>query len=129
MHSAKILTGLALLCVIIVGTSLYASSVFSRDAQMLEDWINAIEESIEKEDWTTAENNLTAVREEWDKVEKLWAVLLDHVEIDNIDTSLVRASEYVKSRNISMAMSEIAVLRNFIKHIPENQFFSLKNIL
>ncbi|HOM03695.1 MAG TPA: DUF4363 family protein [Acetivibrio sp.] len=129
MHLSKILTGLAILGTIIIGISLYASSVFSRDAQILENRIIEIEESVDKKDWASAEKNLMAVREEWDKTEKMWAVLIEHAEIDNIDTSLTRVSEYIKSRDVSMTMAEIAVLRNSIRNIPENQSFSLKNIL
>jgi len=61
-------------------------------------------------------------------MEKAWTVFLDHEEIDNIDTSLVRISKYIETKNTSMAMSEIAVLRQFVKHIPENESLSLKNI-
>ena len=128
MYSGKVLTGLAFLCAVIIGVSLYTSSVFSKDAKTLEERINVIEENISKSDWTSAEKNLKAIEEEWGKMEKAWTVFLDHEEIDNIDTSLVRISKYIETKNTSMAMSEIAVLRQFVKHIPENESLSLKNI-
>lgn len=55
MYSAKVLTGLAFLCAVIIGVSLYTSSVFSKDAKTLEERINVIEENISKSDWTSAE--------------------------------------------------------------------------
>lgn len=128
MHSARPLITLALLCALIIGASFYTSAVLSNDAKKLEDEINAIEESINKADWASAENGLMTIQEEWPKVENTWAILLDHIEIDNIDTSLLRMSKYVETKNVSMAISEISVLRQFVKHIPEKESFSIKNV-
>lgn len=121
--------GLGLLCVLLLGGSFYTSTTFSRDAKMLEEQINVIEDSINKADWTSAEKHLMAIQEKWTKVENSWVLLLDHVEIENIDTSLLRISKYVETKNVSMAISEIAVLRQFINKIPEEESFSLKNLL
>jgi len=70
MYSAKVLTGLAFLCAVIIGVSLYTSSVFSKDAKTLEERINVIEENISKSDWTSAEKNLKAIEEEWARWKK-----------------------------------------------------------
>lgn len=128
MHTAKILASLVILCTVIFGAATFTARVLSNDAERLESYINKVEQSAKNGDWAAAENSLSSIEEEWPKVEKTWTVLLDHIEIDNIDTSLLRMSKYVETRNVSMALAEITALRQYIKHIPEKETLTLKNI-
>ena len=128
MHTGKVLISIVLLCLLISSTAFYTIRLLEKDSQKLETIIDKIEASTQNGDWEEVENLLSALETEWHKAEKAWAVLLDHVEIDNIDTSIMRASKFIESRNVPMAISEIAVLKQYIKHIPEKESFSLKNV-
>ncbi|MFZ5987632.1 MAG: DUF4363 family protein [Bacillota bacterium] len=128
MHTVKVLASLTILLALIIGSSFITNRTLHSTAQRLEDQINKIESSTINGDWNSAQKNLASIEEEWPRVEKTWTVLLDHIEIDNIDTALLRMSKYVETKNSSMALAEIAALRQFIKHIPEKESLSLKNI-
>ncbi|NLP14204.1 MAG: DUF4363 family protein [Clostridium sp.] len=128
MHTSKTLISIAILCIMIFGTAFYTLRLLSKDSEKLESFIDMIEISTQNGNWATAENHLSSLKTEWHKAENAWAVLLDHIEIDNIDTSIMRVSKYVETRNVPMALSEIAVLKQYIKHIPEKESFSLKNV-
>lgn len=128
MHTAKILISIIIITALIIGASIFANRILINDAQSLEDKISHVQSSTEKEDWSTAETGLTSILDEWPKVESKWAVLLDHAEIDNIEDALIKVNEYIKAKDSSSALAELASLKNFINHIPKKEAFSLKNI-
>ncbi len=128
MHSLKILTTIVVIFVLILCASYFTNYTLSKHAQSLEEKINIIGSNTRKDNWEAAESGLSAIEEEWPKVENTWAALLDHAEIDNIDESLKKVSEYVKARNVPLALAELAVLKQYIKHIPDKESFNLKNI-
>jgi uncharacterized membrane protein YvbJ len=128
LHTGKTLISIGILCVMILGTAFYTLKLLSKDSQELESLIDMIETSTQNRDWASVENHLSSLETEWHRAENAWAVLLDHFEIDNIDTSIMRVSKFVETRNVTMALSEIAVLKQYIKHIPEKESFSLKNL-
>lgn len=129
MHSIKIITVIVGIFVLIVFASHYATSTLSEHAQSLEERIDNITINTEKNNWEAAESELSAIEEEWPKVENLWSALLDHEEIDHIDEALKKVSSYVKSKNAPFALAELSVLKQYIKHIPDKEAFNLKNIL
>jgi len=128
LHTAKVLTTIAAISVFIIGTSTYANRILKNDAQSLEEKINHVQVSTKNEDWNTAESGLTSILEEWPKVEGKWSILLDHAEIDNIEDALIKVAEYIKAKDSSSALAELASLKNFISHIPKKEAFSIKNI-
>ncbi len=128
MHTVKIMTIIAVILVSIFCASYFTNTTLSSHAQSLEEKISVIDTNTRKGNWDAAEAELSAIEEEWPKVENIWTVLLDHIEIDNIDEALKKVSEYVKARNAPLALAELATLKQYIKHIPEKESLNLKNI-
>lgn len=128
MHTVKIMTIIAVILVLIFCASYFTNTTLSSHAQSLEEKISIVDTNTRKGNWDAAEAGLSAIEEEWPKVENIWAVLLDHVEIDNIDEALEKVSEYVKAKNTPLALAELATLKQYIKHIPDKESFNLKNI-
>ncbi|NLD47493.1 MAG: DUF4363 family protein [Clostridiaceae bacterium] len=107
---------------------MFTLSILSKNALDLEQQINEIESYTVNKDWSSAEESLSIIEENWNKVEKTWAVLLDHMEIDNIDISLIKMAEYIKTKDSALALAEISALKQYVKHIPEKESFNLKNL-
>lgn len=128
MKNTKILVTIAVIVALILGASLFERRLLNNDAQNLEAKIINVENSTKKEDWEMAETNLSSVLDEWPKVENKWSVLLDHAEIDNIEDALIKVDAYIKAKDASSALAELASLKNFIKHIPKKEAFSIKNV-
>lgn len=128
MYNLKILALPAILLVLVIGTSLFALNTLSKNALELEQQINEVESYTLNKDWINAEKSLSSIKEDWDRVEKTWAVLLDHMEIDNIEISLIKMAEYIKTKDYTLALAEISALKQYVKHIPEKESFSLKNL-
>ncbi|MDI6600597.1 MAG: DUF4363 family protein [Thermoanaerobacteraceae bacterium] len=90
--------------------------------------IEALPEKIENEKWDTATDDLNKASNNWSSVKGIWAVLINHDEIDKIDMSLVRLRSFVQYNDTEEAMAEYNTLKMLVEHIPENQRFSLVNI-
>ncbi|WP_010248121.1 DUF4363 family protein [Acetivibrio cellulolyticus] len=129
MHSTKIVLIITVILAIIFGASVFTNRTLSSHAQSIEKKISTVEANTRDGKWEAAETELAAIEEEWPRVEKIWAVLLDHAEIDNIDEALSKVSEYVKSKSAPLALAELASLKKYINHIPVKESFNLKNVL
>ena len=128
MQTVKALSLLVALLALIIGSGIFANRVLSSNAETLEKQINEIEEHTKNEDRDSALQSLHTINKEWPETSKMWTLLLDHVEIDNIDETIKRMSKYIETQNVPLALGEIAVLKQYIKHIPEKEKFSIKNV-
>lgn len=129
MHTAKILLFMAAIIALIFGSSVFTNRLLSNHAQSLEEKIIKVEANTREQKWEAAQTELAAIEKEWPKVENTWTILLDHSEIDNIDESLSKVSEYVKAKSSSLALAELATLKRYVNHIPKKEAFSIKNVL
>ncbi len=91
--------------------------------------IEKITIGIEKKHWGEAYEQTIELEKVWDKEAKWWPTVLDHQEIDNIEFSMARAREYVAAKNAPLSLGQFSELALMIKHIPEKETISLKNIL
>lgn len=128
MHTIKIIAGLSALFLLLLGVSIYTSKIITNSSENLEQMVTRVEENARAGDWKKAEEELAKVSKDWEKTERTWAMLLDHIEIDNISTTLRRMERYIETENPSSALAEAAVLKQYLKHIPDKESFRLKNL-
>jgi hypothetical protein len=129
MHTFKITASIALLLTIIIVSGIFSLKMLESSSKNIEQHLSLIESSTTSGDWAKSKSQLDLVNASWKKTSKVWTALIDHFEIDNIDTSLSKMEKYIYAKDTSMALAEIAALKQFIKHIPETEAFNLKNIL
>lgn len=126
--TVKTACAIIILLLLIFGISLFSQQKLRRDSILLSQSIEKIEKSIEAEDWHLAKNTLKQINNDWMSVKGIWAALIDHEEIDNIDVTLIRLETLVKTEDISASLSEAAALKKFINHIPIKEKLSFENI-
>lgn len=129
MHTAKVMASVIVLLFLIIGISTYSANILKTTSKNLDGYVANIEESVKSGNWKEAKKQVSLVLDKWSETENTWAMLLDHFEIDNIDTALQRLSKYVETENHSAALAELAVLKQFINHIPDKDGLRIKNIL
>ena len=129
MHSAKIVASIVFLLVVIFIAGSYSLRVMVSTAERLDQQISSIEKNTRDKRWEEASRELQVFLRDWESIEPGWALLIDHSEVDNIDSTLARMEKYIESRDMSSALAEIATLRHYIRHIPEKETVALKNIL
>ncbi len=108
-----------------IGAYAYVNSSASQMAGQLK----TAEDAIRAQKWELAQGQLASVQQNWDRAKSRWAVLLDHEEIDNIDISIKRLAEYVKSKGSALALGEVSALRLLVEHISDKEAPNIKNIL
>lgn len=100
-----------------------------KTSKSLDAQVTSISNYVEKENWDNAVNAVMVLKGNWNKKKFIWSILIDHKEIDDIERGMTRAENYIKTKNRSMALAEARTLEGIIKHIPDNQLFSIENIL
>lgn len=128
-HTVKIVILLILLTAAIIFTSLYTQSYLGRTSLIYEKDVSQIEKDIRAGSWDTVGQTLDKASDRWEKDKKLWAILIDHAEIDNIDETFSRMREYIYARESSSALAEASALKLYYRHIPNKENLSIENIL
>lgn len=90
--------------------------------------VEHITAQVESNNWERAYEQTIELEKTWDGKTKWWPTILNHQEIDNMEFSLARVKEYVAARNTALARGQLSELEMMIRHIPEIQAVTLKNI-
>ena len=123
----KLLLALSIFVIIILFSILTMSS-FKRSSQKISVMVEKSSKFISIGRWDDAQNQIVDIEKIWSKTEKTWALLIDHMEIDNIDVSLIKSKKYIETKNLTLSLSELDILKFMIEHISDKELFNLKNI-
>jgi len=126
--SVKVIAIILFLLAVIIFSGIFMTNALSRSSEELGRKIAEIEKLAQSEDWDKTMEILDSLKEDWEKTKSTWSMLIDHIEIDNIETSLTKVSKYVEFKQAAYALAEISTLKQYIEHIPEKERFSLENI-
>ena len=127
-HTFKVLLAVSILVAIILGSSFISQRILSKTASELEKELSEVENSTVSNDWDRAEAGIKKVSEKWSGIKKTWAVLIDHLEIDNIDITLTKVEKYILCRDTSSALAEASTLMKYIRHIPRKEALNMENV-
>ena len=127
-HTLKVVLSVVILAALIFGMSAVSQKILFATASDLERELSRVEDSTVSNDWIAAENSLRNVSEKWSGIKNTWAILIDHMEIDNIDITLTRVEKYILCRDTSSALAEASALMKYIKHIPVKESLNIENI-
>ena len=119
---------LIVLLVFIIGLDVYSYYYLKNTAADISRSIEELPETINREDWDKAYSSLAKTTKKWSSVKGVWAVLINHDEIDNIDMILARLKSFVKYKDVNESVAEYREFKEVVEHIPESQRFSLVNI-
>ena len=125
----KVLFSFFLVLLLITLGSFLITDYFKKSTSKLCGSLNQVENTLGASSINGKSKALTDFRAQWQASRDTWAILIDHMEIDNIEESLIRLEEYVKLSDTSQALPQLAVLREQIAHIYEKERLQLKNIL
>jgi len=101
----------------------------SDQAEILQKDLTELEKQIGTENWAQAQLLYKDFKNNWSKIDHRWSMLIDHYEIDYINMDLGELEAYIKNKDKSNAMAKISSLQLLVKHIPEKEYPTLKNIL
>ena len=113
----------------IIFTSIYIENYLKTSTAQLMKYIEISETNINNGDWDSAYKSISELNNKWEKTTDLWALIINHHEIDSIEISLKDTTSFIKSKDKKMALASISSLKHYVGHIPEIEKASLKNIL
>lgn len=121
-----------LLILVIVGIiaagGLLAQRCLDRSAGGLAADLQRVQQEIGRGDWDGAKSAFAALGDRWDGVRRNWALLTDHQELDSLELRLVRLREFIEARDEVNARVEAAEAMSLIRHIPERERLTWRNI-
>lgn len=74
-------------------------------------------------------NYINNIENRWNTIEKKWAIVVEHIEIDNLEIALLQIKQYIKENDKTEALVKIQETKFLLNHIPEKEKITLKNIM
>ncbi|MDF2531743.1 MAG: hypothetical protein K0R80_2385 [Clostridia bacterium] len=124
----QMIFAIVFLIAIITG-SLMSIHYISNQSEALQKQLVDLEKHIDIEEWNQAAALYKSIKQKWVSIDHKWSMLIDHYEIDYINMDLGELEAYINARDKTNALAKISSLQLLVKHIPEKEYPSLKNIL
>lgn len=82
----------------------------------------------ETENRENIKKQINEMDEKWEEINKTWAEIVVHQELDNIHQSLTKAKSNIEEGGLEDALQEIETALFFVEHVKQREKISLKNI-
>jgi len=120
---------LVFVIVVIIGVSgVLVQRYLDRTASELSAMLQEVGKALDHEDWGQSERAFSVFEQRWRVVRRNWALVVDHVEIDNVDMRLARLKELIRAREDDEARAEYSEAMMLLKHIPERERLTWRNL-
>lgn len=124
----KAIISISIVILAFFGFAFWTQNSLVHTAHDIANHLTILEDAVSKEDWQTATKEMATVQYEWDNIKRRWQILIDHQEIDNIDSTLAKVKSWVNQESKEDCMAELATLKLFVLHIPEREALRITNI-
>lgn len=106
----------------------WSSHTLETSADKLYQEAKSIQRDLNQAQWSSAHSSVKELDKIWNTTRSQWMILVDHRELDSIETSLARLDSFITSQDLTLTKSELANLLLLIKHIPDKEAVNLRNI-
>lgn len=113
----------------IILANIYIENYLKTSTAQLMGYIEKSEAYVNNGDWDSANKTIAELNSKWEKTTDLWALVINHHEIDSIEISLRDTTSFIKTKDKKMTLASISSLKHYVGHIPDIEKASLKNIL
>lgn len=118
-----------LIVVFLIGVGgVYSQRYLHQSATTLATELREVKILAEQEEWGAASELFEKFMSRWNKVHRIWAMFIDHIELDNIDMRLARGKEFIRAQDIVNVSAEFGEAIKLLEHIPERESLTLHNI-
>lgn len=113
---------------IILALNCYAGSFINDNSNELLSSIDKVKQAVQAGDLDAAGGRINDLRGEWESAESRWEVLVDHREVDRIDTLVTHLEGMAKAGTLDTMLPELDELSFFFKHINDKEKLRAENI-
>lgn len=126
----KEFTIIFIILIIIIGGAIYTNNYLNNSSQKMVSILEDLKQKVgnEANDIEELKTEVEKVYNEWESMEKKWAFVVLHSELDLIETSFVRMKARIEEGELNKSMEEIETGIFLVDHISEKEKFCLKNI-
>ncbi|AEM73090.1 DUF4363 family protein [Caldicellulosiruptor acetigenus] len=114
--------------ILVIVLMLISTHIILGAADKIESELSGLYENVIKNDYKLANSNYLDIVKKWGKYKKGWAMLIEHQEIDKIDEELTKIKEYLLEQDRTLLLSEISLLKFYIRHVREMILLKIENI-
>lgn len=125
----RLLSCLGVIMVALIGSGFWINYSLQEATDRLSGQVEKVSSSVGKGNWSSARDESRKMKKTWEQDARWWPVILDHQEIDNIEFTLARTTEYVKNEDRALAQGQLSELKLMVEHIPRKEKVNLENIL
>lgn len=113
----------------IVFSSLGVNRYLGQTSLELCQQIEQIQASVSAGQWDAAESRFQRVDSRWEEVRSIWAAIIRHQEIDELEKAFVRIEQFIISQDKGLALAELETAKLLLEHVPEKEKIRLHNIM
>lgn len=114
--------------ILIVMFTLISTLLILGATNKIENDLSGLYENVVKNNYNLARSNYLDIVKKWNEYKKSWAMLIEHQEIDKIDEELTKIKEYLLEQDRILLLSEISLLKFYIRHVREMILLKIENI-
>jgi len=114
--------------ILIVMLTLISTLLILGAADKIENDLSGLYKNVVKNNYNLAKSNYFDIVKKWNEYKKSWAMLIEHQEIDKIDEELTKIKEYLLEQDRTLLLSEISLLKFYIRHVREMILLKIENI-
>ena len=90
--------------------------------------LDTIAADIEEEKFAEAEIQTNKLKNDWEKIKVRWDILTEHDDVEELESHLASIEAYIKNKEKTDGQVEVAVLKQRIEHIIQNETLSFATI-
>lgn len=110
--------------------AIFIQSYLEKTSEELVDNLSKVISYVDEDKIEEAIEEREKMQMKWDKTRGMWAVLIDHEELDNIEEIMHVVEILLEDPEQEIeVLSELNKLNFYLEHIPKREEFSLENIL
>lgn len=125
----RIAIAVPLLLLFIAGTSLACILLLRDTEQKAGVFIDAVEESALREDYTACLDTLDGFADFWEGRKSLYLLFVRHEEMHDIEIGIEQMTGFARCRDKAGIVGELCMLKARLKHISDSELPVLINIL
>lgn len=122
-----------IITIIIAAALVFGSVIYTKKLEDCSETLGRmtadISESLDKEDYGAASEEIDRLSEELLSVKPFIAAFGDHSDIDLIESNLAELKVYAEYGQRCDALSKATVIRVLFRHLPKNTHIRIENIL
>jgi Glu-tRNA(Gln) amidotransferase subunit E-like FAD-binding protein len=120
-----------MLCIVavVIALNAFTACYINNSSEKLLSYVNEAREAASKGDIEAIHEQVNKLRDEWEVYESRWEMLVDHREIDRIDTLVTHLQAMAAAGALEDLIPELEELAFFITHIDDKHKIRAENIL